>query len=159
MQTPRDAAGVRALLQAAFPGGAEADLVARLQADGDAAFALVAETEAEGGIAGHVMFSRMKAPVECLGLGPVAVRPDLQGRGIGTALIHAGIRQARAEGWKGIFVLGEPAYYRRFGFSAEKARGYTSPYQGPNLMALQLGDEPIPFGVGMLAYAPAFAGM
>lgn len=65
--------------------------------------------------------------------------PERQGRGIGSALIREGLARAEAGGWRGVFGLGEPAYYRRFGFDAEAARGFASPYAGPFLMVLPLG--------------------
>ncbi len=57
-----------------------------------------------------------------------------------------------------IFVLGEPGYYKRFGFSVEAARPFASPYAGPYLMALAL-NKFAPFQAGKAEYAPAFAAL
>jgi putative acetyltransferase len=70
-EAPSDAPSVHALLTEAFPTGAEAALVARLRTDGDVVLSLVAQ--AEDGVIGHVLFSRMSAPFRALGLAPVAV--------------------------------------------------------------------------------------
>jgi putative acetyltransferase len=156
-EEPADANAIRKVEEAAFPTSAEADLVDRLRSDHDAAFSLVAVEGDE--LVGHALFSRMEAPFRALGLGPVAVLSSRQGIGIGTRLITAGLACARAEGWQGVFVLGEPAYYRRFGFDAGRAAGFTSPYAGPYLMALALQADDLPVRSGSIAYAPAFAGL
>jgi putative acetyltransferase len=152
-----DHEALRSLLLEAFPGPDEADLVERLRAAGDAEIALVAE--AGGQIAGQVMFSRMKAPFSALGLAPVAVDQRFRRHGIAAGLISAGLERAREEGWQGVFVLGEPGYYARFGFSAEMAAGFASPYAGPYLMALPLQGAALPAASGRIDYAPAFAAL
>ena len=62
----------------------------------------------------------------------------------------------RADGWEAVFVLGDPAYYERFGFSVAAAAGFASPYAGPYFMALGLNDGIIAPRTGRLAYARAF---
>lgn len=152
-EEPRDRAAVRAVIEAAFARPDEADLVDRLREDGDREVSLVA---VEGGaIVGHVLFSKMGAPFRALGLAPVAVAPTRQRSGIGSRLIRAGLERARAAGWQGVFVLGDPAYYRRFGFDPALAAGFACAYAGPHLMALALGPA-LPAGGGEIAYAPAF---
>lgn len=136
MQADRTA--IRQIVAAAFGGDIEADLVDALRTDGDSSISLVAEDE--GAIIGHVLFSPMEAPFRALGLGPVAVLPARQRSGVGGALIRAGIEEARRQGWQGIFVLGEPAFYRRFGFDPALAAGFDCVYAGPYLMALPLGE-------------------
>ena len=71
--------------------------------------------------------------------------------------IEAAKAIARATGEELIFVLGEPDYYRRFGFSAETARPFTSAYSGPYFMALALKPGFTPPKLGRADYAPAFA--
>jgi putative acetyltransferase len=109
-------------------------------------------------IIGHVMFSRMAAPFRALGLAPVSVAPERQRSGIGSELIREGLARAAAAGWAGVFVLGEPEYYRRFGFSPALASGFTSPCAGAYLMALAL-NGPLPATEGKIEYAPAFHGI
>lgn len=156
-ETPSDFPAVHRLHAACFETGAEAGLVDRLREDGDAVISLVAEIE--GAVAGHVMFSRMRAPFPALGLAPVSVAAPWRRRAIAARLIEAGLDRAREAGWRGVFVLGDPAYYSRFGFSAEAAAGFESPYAGPYLMALSLDGEPLPAGSGRVDYAPAFDGL
>ena len=157
---PDDAAGIRAVQLAAFPTAAEADLVEALERDGDVVVSLVVETD--GGISGHVLLSRMRATgdgrgLRALGLGPVAVAPRIQGSGLGTALIEGALGIARATKEDLVFVLGEPDYYRRFGFSAEAAAPFASPYAGPYFMALALRPDRAPPVRGEAAYARAFS--
>ena len=150
---PDDSAGIRALVLAAFEGRQEADLVDRLRADGDAEISVVAVDGDQ--IVGHVLFSPMNAPFRALGLAPVSVAPDRQGEGIGESLIRAGLDRARQAGWQGVFVMGDPAYYSRFGFDPSLASGFASPFAGPYLMAAAL-DGALPTITGKLDYAPAF---
>ena len=151
-----DAAAVRALHRSAFPTAAEADLVDRLRADGDAVISLVAV--AEGQVVGHVLFSRMTAPFPALALAPVAVASAWRRRGLAAGLIRAGLAEASARGWQAAFVVGEPAYYERFGFSAEAARGFASPYAGPFFMVAVIGDRLLATS-GRVEHAPAFAAL
>lgn len=158
---PADAPAVRRVHLAAFPTAAEADLVARLERDGDAVLSLLAERD--GTVAGHVLLSRMRVSGDgrdyrALGLGPVAVLPPLQRAGIGSALIRAALAGAGAAGEELVFVVGDPAYYSRFGFAAETAARFASPYAGPCLMALAWSRAPLP-ARGRADYAPAFAAL
>ena len=156
-----DAAAIRSVHVVAFPTSSEANLVEQLRSDGDVAASIIAL--ADGEIAGHVLFSRMSVEADGQdlhgwGLGPVAVVPDRQRTGIGSALVEAGIGRARATGVQIIFVLGEPAYYGRFGFDAKSAAPFASPYAGAYFQALALASLPQP-SVGRADYAPAFAGL
>jgi putative acetyltransferase len=157
IETPDDQADVRKLHLTAFPGPEEADLVDRLRGDGDAVISLVA-TDGDV-LVGHVMFSRMSAPFRALGLAPVAVLPDWRGKGIAARLIENGITQAQKSDWAGIFVLGEPDYYQRFGFSVAKAEKFESAYAGPYLMALALRGSDLPCPSGRIDYASAFTAL
>lgn len=152
-----DHPAIRHIHRKAFGRDVEADLVEVLRREGSSVLSLVAEEH--GRILGHVMFSRMEAPFRALGLAPIAVVPERQGEGIGSLLIGAGLAQARAEGWEGVFVLGEPAYYARFGFEAKLASGFQSPYAGPYFMAIALQGPELPCASGRVDYASAFAGI
>src|SRR5262249_38707649 len=106
-------------------------------------------------VVGHALFSSTAAPFPALGLAPVAIKPDRQRLEIGSQLIHAGLDRSRKAGWKGVFVLGDPRYYCRFGFDRFLASGFTSRYSGPHLMALAL-DGDLPVTQGIIEYASAF---
>jgi putative acetyltransferase len=153
----RHYAGVRQLLIEAFPTPAEADLVEQLRRNGDVVISLAA-IEGER-VVGHAMFSAMRAPFKALGLGPISVVSDMRRQGVAAELVKQGIARAQAEHWDAIFVLGSPAYYSRFGFSAGAASGFVSPYAGPHLMMLALGDTVLAPRSGRIDYAPAFAAL
>ena len=155
LETTGDILAIRAVEEAAFLQSAEAQLVEDLRDAGDSVFSLVA-VEGET-VIGHAMFSRLKAPFPALALAPVAVRPERQRTGVGSRLIREGIARSEAAGWSGIFVLGDPVFYRRFGFDVGKASGFISPYAGPHLMAVPLGRNELPTDTGSIQHAPAFA--
>jgi len=120
---------------------------------GDSIIALVAVDRAR--IVGHAKPSNMAAPFKALGLGPVSVRPERSG--VGSAPVGEALRQARQEGWGAVFVLGDPSFYRRFGFEPEPAARFTCPYVGPHFMVLFMNND-LPSS-GTIDYAPAFAAL
>jgi len=115
--TAADADSIDTIIRAAFAGTdfghqGEADLVRMIDADGDTLVSLVAERD--GDIVGHALFSRMDveadgSAVSAAGLAPVSVSPATQGRGIGDALIRAGLGVLREQGISISFVLGHDA--------------------------------------------------
>ena len=156
---PGDRAAIRAIHLAAFPTPLEADLVETLAAAGDATLSLVAERDGER--VGHLLCSRMRVEadgrdVRAVGLAPVAVLPEWQRRGIGAALIKEAGTRSREAGEEMMFLVGDPVYYGRFGFSAATARPFASPYAGDYFMALWLRETALP-RAGKADYAPAFA--
>ena len=158
-------AAIDALLRRAFPAEDEARLVQRLCIDGDMVLTLVADDEESGALAGMIAFSRMDVaiagkPIAAVALAPLAVEAAWRKQGVGEALVQAGIAQLADAGGVLAFVLGDPAYYGRFGFAAEWARGFASPYAGDYLMALPLQGGAMPCGVrGAATHAPAFAAL
>ena len=155
-EEPADIEAIHALVAAAFGSAGEAGLVDQLRRDGDLAISLVA---AEGStLFGHIAFSRMVAPFPALGLAPLAVRPARQKQGIGAGLIAAGLSRAETAGWRAAFVLGDNAYYEKFGFDPALAAGFTCVYAGPHLMARAFNGA-LPVTTGPVAYAPAFAAL
>ena len=147
-EVPADATAVRALVDAAFaPGTEESRIVDDLRA-GDRwlpELAFVAVDDA-GTIVGQCVTSRADLvrsdgriePI--LALGPIAVAPDHQGRGIGGALIAATVAQATADGWPVICLLGHATYYPRFGFEPARPLGIApqGPWSDEHWMALRL---------------------
>ena len=122
-EQPGDQATIHDMVRRAFTGrpyadGDEQDVIDRLRADGDLLLSLVAE--ADGVIIGQVTYSPALLENGDEGwvvLGPVAVDPAHQGKGLGRALIEAGEAIMRGRGIAGITVLGNPAIYGRFGFA------------------------------------------
>lgn len=164
-ETQADAAAIRAVNVAAFGGPLEAELVDRLRAAGRLTISLVAEAHAGETIAvetivGHIAFSPVTATdgSRGFGLAPLAVRPERQRRGIGSSLVMRGLRlcRERTEGY--VVVLGEPAYYGRFGFAAASAFGLNDEYGGGDaFQVLELQPGGIPQGAGVVRYSPEFA--
>ncbi|MEZ5838043.1 MAG: N-acetyltransferase [Geminicoccaceae bacterium] len=147
-----DRPAVERLLTEAFPTPTESDLVDELRQAEDVIVELVAIED--GQLVGHVLLSRLNAPMHALALGPLGVAPDRQGRGIGTALVEAAVRDARRLDVQLVLVLGDPDYYGRFGFSAEDAASYDCVYASHYLMALRL-DPACPRD-GRIIYAAPF---
>ncbi len=153
-ETVEDEAAIRAVIADAFGQDPEAMLVDDLRKVGDLVVSLIAKDA--GVICGHVALSRMKSPANAIGFAPVSVLSSRQRGGIGSALIRHGIDRARELGYKIAFVLGEPAYYARFGFSAELAARFRCSYAGPYFMAMWLTDAQDADGDGEAIYAAAF---
>jgi putative acetyltransferase len=157
-ETAADIGAVHDLLVSAFPTVAEAELVDRLRRDADLVLSLVA-TDAQGSVIGHVAFPRLRVvdlggEYPAVGLALLAVGEAHRRHGIGAGLVQRGLAQLRAQDETLVFVLGDPAYYSRFGFSAESARPYTSAYDETYFMALCLDDD-APRG-GSVRYPAAF---
>jgi putative acetyltransferase len=151
-----DHEAIAGVLTAAFGRPDEAKLVERLRADEDTLFELVAEEDGE--IAGHILFSRLWADrFELYGaLAPLAVHPGRHRQGLGSKLVRTGIEYAREFGCFGLLVLGDPAYYGRFGFSAGAAGEISAPYRGlAAFQALALEEDAFA-GPLSVAYPDAF---
>jgi len=152
-----DRAGIREVELQAFGQPSEADLVEALVAAGDSVLELVATQEGE--IVGHVLFTRLfvedgNRRFPAMALAPLAVRPKRQDTGVGTALVEAAHALLNDAGETLSVVLGDPAYYGRFGYAHERAAGFSSDYQCEALQALAWGEAPT---TGRLVYAPAFS--
>lgn len=148
-----DHAAIDSILHQAFPTTAEANLVKALRAEGAILCELVHERA--GVVDGYVVASAMQAPPGSAGLGPVAVSPSAQGKGCGSDLIQAALA-ALCGGVRAVFVLGEPAFYRRFGFTLEAARPFITPYPKDFMMALELAPGTLAGLSGPLRYARPF---
>lgn len=157
-----DCDAIRKVHQAAFQGDVEARLVDALRAGGFSPVSLVAVEGNE--IVGHVLFSDLTIVLPdrakpALSLAPVGVSPAWQRRGVGSALIDAGLKLCREQGHSIVIVLGEPEYYRRFGFSVELASPLQSEYAGDYFMALELVPEALRGIAGRVEYSPPFAAL
>jgi len=149
-----DADLITELTDAAFGTPEEAQIITKLAEDGDSLASLVAHNDRD--ILGHIQFFRVWVDGEdvACGLGPVSAHPDVQRRGIGAGLIRFGLTLMEGAGRSHCFLLGHKDYYPRFGFSAELAASFDSPWSGPHFMALQL-NQGGPSG-GKLTYPAAF---
>ncbi|WP_409160378.1 GNAT family N-acetyltransferase [Pectobacterium sp. B2J-2] len=118
VEIPVDAAGIDSLLRRAFPTGAEADLVHQLREDGLLTLGVVA-TDDEGGVVGYAAFSPVLIDGEdrqWVALAPLAVEENLRRQGVGEKLVYEGLDALNEFSYTAVVVLGEPAYYSRFGF-------------------------------------------
>lgn len=154
--TPRDRDAIRLVEENAFGQQAEAGLVDALVDADDAVVELVAEED--GQVIGHILFSRLFVQeggreFPAVALAPLAVDPSFHGTGIGGALIREAHVRLKAAGETLSIVLGDPAYYGRFGYTHARAAGFESAWQGDALQALAWGEAP---ETGRLAYATAF---
>jgi len=127
---PNDVASIEALYPEAFPDEDLLPLVGELLGQAPIVLSLVAI--ADNAVAGHVIFTTcgVVGKTEKLALlGPLAVAPARQRQGIGDAIVREGFRRVEGAGASEVYVLGDPAYYRRFGF--EPSFGVTPPYPLP----------------------------
>jgi putative acetyltransferase len=128
-ELPDDAAAVRAVNTTAFGRADEAALVDRLRERATVYLGLVAVEGDE--IIGHIVFTPVtlhcyQAPYTIMALAPMAVRPEWQRRGVGSALVREGLAACRAAGHDVVVVVGHPAYYPRFGFVPARPAGLLS---------------------------------
>lgn len=137
-----------------YASGTEARIVERLRDEGAMTLALVAE--ADGRVVGHVALSlvRIDGATGWHALGPIAVRPDVQGQGTGSALVREALGRLRDMDAEGCVLVGNPSYYGRFGF-AHHAGLMAPPYPDEVVLGLSFGSAP---PRGKIAFHPAFDG-
>ncbi|PLX36176.1 MAG: N-acetyltransferase [Hyphomicrobiales bacterium] len=117
---PADAGRLEEIYPAAFPDEDLVPLLRKLLAEDRGVLSLVAAVD--GAVVGHVAFTTcgVDGGNEKLGLlGPLAVDPKLHRQGIGSALVRDGFHRLRDAGVSHVYVLGDPNYYGRFGFTPE----------------------------------------
>lgn len=152
-ETAIGAVTTRAFAEAEHSDGTEAAITESLRHGGDLALSLVAEKNGE--IIGHIAFSPVTTSdgsTGWYGLGPISVVPEHQNEGIGGAMIEHGIALLSEMDAQGIVLLGDPAYYARFGFTHDPALDYPGP-PPEYFQRLVLAGEP---ATGIVTYAPAF---
>ncbi len=162
-EKPEDIPAIRIVNERAFGRAAEADLVDALRRNGKAAISLVAEDE--GRIIGHILFSPVmvesgEGEVIGLGLGPMAVVPERQKRGIGSMLVEHGLKRCREDGHRFVVVLGHPDYYPRFGFVPAVRFNIKSEYNVADevFMVMELQEGALQDQAGIVKYQPEFSG-
>lgn len=158
-ETEADFFAISGVNRLAFGREGEARLVDELRDTGYARLSLVAVED--GRIVGHVMLSEAVIqtddnPVEALALGPVAVLPDRQGEGIGSALIRDALGRCARAGHRVVVLVGHPGYYPRFGFSSALAENLSSAYSGEAFMAIELVPGALSGVSGPFEFAPPF---
>ena len=161
-ETPGDVVAVRRVDEEAFGRPQEARLVDLLRAGQAVLLSLVAIVDDR--IVGHIVFSPVRlgsggAELVGAGLGPMAVVPELQRRGIGSRLIAEGTRRLRARGCPFIVVLGHPGYYPRFGFVPASRHGVRCEWDVPDdaFLCLLLDSRGFRGMSGVVRYRDEFA--
>ena len=142
----------------AFGSEGEGRLIQALDTGGYSRVSLVAK---DPGVIGHILFSEIEILhknqiSKALSLAPMCVHPERQGQSIGTALLREGIRRCREMAYLGVFVLGHPEFYQKFGFSHKLTRAFECPYSGPAFMALELSTGSLQGVEGSLIYPEPF---
>jgi len=184
-EEPGDITAIQKVNRSAFGTDVEADLVDALRASGAVTLSVVAlhgaETRAQasdnkeerggmltqkvsgGEVIGHVLFTPVtvateKGKVSLLGLGPVAVVPARQHQGVGTLMVSECLEHLRMLRHAGVVVIGEPSYYRRFGFIQADRWSLTSAIEVPveNFLALELRPGHLGGISGEVSYRPEF---
>lgn len=159
-ERPDDVDAIRTLTETAFRTAPHADgtehlIIDRLRAAGALTLSLVVESD--GVIVGHVAFSPVTVSDGSegwYGLGPISVDPARQGEGIGGRLVKDGLERLKALGAAGCVLLGDPAYYGRFGFAADPK--LTLDGVPPDYF-MRVAFSPV-YGGGTVSYHPGFYG-
>jgi putative acetyltransferase len=155
-----DAPAIRRVQEQAFEEEDEARVVDMLRASSSVVLSLVAATA--GRVVGHVLFSPVtieSSPADSrwVALGPIGVLPDHQGKGIGSCLVREGLDICRSRGCDGVVLLGDPAYYGRFGFVPASDYGLTCVYgDGPAFQVIGLQQGALEQATGTVGFAPEF---
>jgi putative acetyltransferase len=161
LEVAADHAEVRSLVQAAFEGVEEVQLIDQMR-DQPGVLSLVAVRS--GSILGHALFTPVTSDAAgsnfqpAVALGPIAVRPSQQRQGCGSALIRGGLDRCRDQGMGAAFVLGDPEYYSRFGWRPAQQRQLHCqwPLARDAFQVLELSEGGLDGWQGKVNYAPAF---
>jgi putative acetyltransferase len=159
-ESTADEDAIRHVNRLAFGQDEEARLVDALREGGFVRVSLVAEQE--GQVVGHILFSDLpiitgNGRVAALALAPMAVLPELQRQGIGSALVQMGLEACRQQGHRIVVVLGHAHFYPRFGFSPKLATHLESPFSGSDsFMAHELVAGALDGVAGRVQYPPPF---
>lgn len=131
-EAPEDVPTIRRVNELAFGQALEAGIVDALRESGDEFLSFVADCDGE--VVGHILFTPVtieteRGAVRGMGLAPMAVLPERQRRGIGTALVRHGLAALRDRSCPFVVVLGHAEYYPRFGFEPASRHGIRSQWE------------------------------
>lgn len=162
-EQPGDFASIRAVIEAAFERPVEADLVEALRQWPGYDPALFFVAVSEDRVVGHIAFSPIVIEWRTqvwpsVALAPVCVAPAYQNRGVGSGLVLHGLQQCKVQGHGAVIVVGEPAYYSRFGFQPASQFGIRAPFEVPDeaFMAIELRSDALHGISGTVRYPAPF---
>jgi len=157
-EQPDDIDAVREVNRQAFGQPDEGRIVDALREHDGVLVSLVAVIH--GTVVGHIMFSPLTVgSLVGAGLGPMAVLPEYQRRGIGSRLVRQGLERLRRDGCPFIVVIGHPEFYPRFGFQPAGARGLSCQWEvdADAFMVAVLNADVSGNLAGMAKYRPEFS--
>jgi len=156
-----DESAIRSVNEQTFGSSAEADLIEALRRRKAVALSMVA-LESDN-IAAHILFTEVtirnrQSQPRALALGPMAVLPEYQRKGIGSKLLEASMEKCRELGCEAVFVLGYPAFYSKFGFVPAGNYGLKCEFDVPDgvFMALELRSNVLVGCAGTVIYNEQF---
>jgi putative acetyltransferase len=165
-ERPEEIAVIWEINRLAFGGEAEPNLVDKIRQSAGFIPQLSLVALRQGRIVGHILFSlieirmddRPDQPMPALALAPMAVHPDFQNRGIGSALVRKGLEICRDLGHAVVVVVGHPEYYPRFGFTSARTKGLEAPFPVPDeaFLAIEIVPGSLHGFRGSVIYPPAF---
>ena len=150
----RDEDSVYSVQVEAFGRKNEGELAVSLMRSRNHTISVLAESATRP--VGHVLMSELSGSPHALALAPLGVIPASRELHVGTGLVRRAMDLARRAGYEAVFVLGDPAYYERFGFSAALAEPFEVPWRGPSFMAVELHDGALSGKAGAITYPEAF---
>ncbi|HYH86672.1 MAG TPA: N-acetyltransferase [Pyrinomonadaceae bacterium] len=160
-ENAEDREAVRKVNESAFGRVGEADLVDALRENEPRHISLVADDD--GRVVGHIFFSPVTVESSAgdwaaMGLAPMAVLPEFQGRGVGSGLVREGLAECLRAGHEVVVVLGHADYYPRFGFTPARSLGIECEFPVPeeNFMVAELKDGALAGRKGKVRYRPEF---
>ncbi|MFC1847296.1 GNAT family N-acetyltransferase [Chloroflexota bacterium] len=160
-EIPENEAAIRHVNEEAFDGIVEASLVEGLRSRQAIILSLVAIDGDK--VVGHILFSPViieseSQSFDAAGLGPMAVLPLYQRKGVGSELVRAGLEECRRLGHEIVVILGHPEYYPRFGFVPAMPKGIGCEFEVPEeaWMILELHEGALGGRRGKVRFQPEF---
>jgi putative acetyltransferase len=151
-ETPQDEAEISRIHEEAFGQEAEGELVGKLRNRGMLTISLVALYD--GRVVGHIAFR-----FQAIAMGPMAVVPACQRKGIGSQLVRAGLKECRHLGYDIVVLVGHPDYYPRFGFVLAGPKGIECEFEVPDeaWMLLELRENALAGKRGTVSFQAEFS--